>query len=189
MTVDKYRVEIPCEAMYIQKVLLGDYSKDVADILFDSYCTTAYNTSFTATDTFLVVDNPGAGREVTFGGLRWEIQDNHIVFSGMYDKQKVTVQYLGVEKDQDGLPKVGENHTEAIVAYIMYRYAQRSRFTPNKMDLGDLQMLKRDWGVLASEARAMDDQPSESDHNEMVALLHNSFSGFGFDVNMHNREY
>ncbi len=188
LTVDKYRAELPCEAMYVQKVLLGDFGKDAID-LFDYYCNPNYNAVFTASDTFLVVDNPGASKEVIVGRLKWEVQDNHIILSGNYDKQKITVQILGIDKDEDGLPKVCENHVEAIVAHIQYRYALRSRFTPNKMDMGDVQTLLRNWGSLAAEARAMDDQPSESDHKEMVRLLHNSFSGYGFEVNMHNRQY
>lgn len=186
--VDKYRAELPCEAMYVQRVLLGNHSKNTFD-LFELYCTTTGFTTFTQTDTFLVVDNPGQGTDVAVGNLKWEVQDNHIILSNNFDKQYLTVQYLGLCMDEDGFPKVCENHVEAIVEYIMYRFAKRSRFSPNKMDLGDVVDMRRQWGILAAEARAMDAEISESDQMEIAQLVNDPISGgVGVEVDVHNRD-
>lgn len=190
LTVDKYRAELPCEAMYVQRVLLGDYGCDTFD-LFDVWCGTIKQPLFfTQQDSFLVIDNPGDGQAFTLGGLKWEVQDNHIILTQNYDKQKITIQYVGLCKDEDGFPKVCENHIEAIVAFIMYRFAQRSRFTPNRMDFGDVADLKRDWATLAREARAMDDQFTESQRQEILSILHDPMSGVPINNRwgLYNRE-
>lgn len=187
LTVDKYRAELPCDARHAQRVILGDYGCDAYD-LFDYICTVNNTISFSATDTFLVVDNPGAGREIMMGPLKWQVQNNHIILNSNYDKQKITVQYLGLEKDQEGFPLVCENHIEAIIEYIMYRYAKRSRFTMNKMDIGDVQIMERNWGRLAAEARAMDDDISESDRDAIAMLLNDPISGgYGMAVGQYDR--
>lgn len=179
LTVDKYRAELPCEAMYAQRVLLGDYGCDVFD-LFNTWCLGVTKpVTFALTDSFLVISNPGETSPFMLSGMTWEIQDNFIVLSQNYDREKITVQYLGLAKDEDGFPKICENHVEAIIAYIMFRYATRSRFTQNKMDLGDSLEFKRQWGTLAREARAMDDQFTESQRAAILDILHDPMSGPG----------
>lgn len=187
LTVDKYRTEMPCEAQYVQRVLLGDFGCNSYD-LFDYICQGNKSISFKQTDTFLVVDNPGQGRDVMISPIKWEVQDNHIIFNQNYDKQKVTVQYLGLQTDAEGFPLVCENHIEAIIEYIMYRYAKRSRFTANKMDASDVDRFLRLWSTLAAEARAVDAEISESDRDSIVAMLNDPISGgYGMEVNMYNR--
>lgn len=187
LTVDKYRAELPCEAQFVQRVLLGDYGCDCAN-LFD-LCrtflpTVAWGTS--ADSTFLCIDKPDGCTSISPSGIRFEVQDNHIVLNSNYDKKYLTVQYLGLETDLDGMPKVGENHLEAIVAYIMYRYAQRSRFTQVKMDLGDIQLLDKKWNNLCADARAQDAELSESDRSEIVGMMWDPLIGYGLSLNMHN---
>ncbi len=188
LIVDKYRAELPCDARYAQRVLLGDFGCNAFD-LFDYICDS--NTSavtFSKTDTFLIIDNPGQSPEVMISPIKWEVQNNHIILNANYDKQKITVQYLGLEKDEDGFPLICENHIEAIVAYIMYSYAKRSRFTANKMDANDMLHFEKLWGTLAAEARAMDSDISESDRHSIAMLLNDPISGgYGMEVNMHNR--
>lgn len=181
LVVDKYRAEIPCDATNIQRVLIGDYESQFVD-LFNVVLTGVGAYTFKQHDTFLVVDNPGAGKTVQLAAFQWEVQDNHVVLNANYDKQKITIQYLGFDIDTDGFPFVCENHIEAIIEYIMYRYAKRSRFSPTKMDMGDVADLRRQWGILAAEARAVDNEISEGDRNEMLSTLHDPFSGYGMDI-------
>jgi hypothetical protein len=187
LTVDKYRAELPCGAKYVQRVLLGDYGCNCYD-LFDYLCQFSRSISFKQTDTFLVVDNPGGGRDVSICPVSWDVQDNHIILNGNYDKQKITIQYLGLQTDEEGFPLVCENHVEAIIEYIMYRYAKRSRFTANKMDASDVNTFMKLWGTLAAEARAVDEELSESDRDAVSRMLNDPISGgYGMEVNMHNR--
>lgn len=187
LTVDKYRAELPCGSKYVQRVLLGDYGCNCYD-LFDYVCQINRKVNFKQTDTFLVVDNPGNDRDVQVCPLSWNVQDDHIILTGNYDKQKITIQYLGLQYDQDGFPLVCENHVEAIIEYIMYRYAKRSRFTANKMDSSDVDRHMRLWGTLAAEARATDEELSESDRDAISMMLNDPISGgYGMEVNMYNR--
>lgn len=192
LKVNRFRAELPCEAMYAQRVLLGDYSK--FPDLFNMECLGVPKPNIIIDpmiSTFLVIDNPlmPGGRELTPYELKWQVQDNHIVLNQDYHDKIITVQYLGLELDVDGLPRVDENHMEAIIAHIKWKYAGRSRFSPVKMELGDVAMLRGEWATLCAEARAMDDIVSESDHDDCVRLLHDAFSGFGFEVGMHNRKW
>lgn len=185
--VCKFRAELPCDAMYVQRVLLGDYGKDSAD-LFNYVCSVARAINVTQTDTFLVIDKPENSRDVLLSPIRWEVQDNHIVLNENYDDQYLTIQYIGLQTDLDGFPMVLENHTEAIVNYILYRFARRSRFSrEQKMELGDVKMLKDEWEASMLDARADDSATSESDRQAIVALLHDPLSGIGMEVGMHNR--
>lgn len=188
--VNKWRACLPLEAQYVQRVFLGNFGKDsnIFD-LFNVTCNDIGKTiSFTQTDTFLVVDRPQGMQDIIVGPMQWEVQDNDIVFSDNFDGQIITAQCLSLQMDEEGFPMVCENHLEAITEYIMYRYAKRSRFSPNKMELGDVFDLRKQWGILAAEARAVDSEMSEADRDEIKALLHDPISGYGLQLGMHNRD-
>lgn len=188
ITVSKFRAELPCDAVYVQRVLLGDYGCDSAD-LFNYVCTITRAINVSQTDTFLIIDKPEDASEVLVSPIKWEIQNNCIVLNDNYDNQKITVQYLGLEIDNDGFPMVLEGHVDAIVEYIMYRFARRSRFSrEQKMELGDVRDLKLSWNELMLEARADDAILSESDRQEIVAMLHDPLSGIGLEVGMNDRD-
>lgn len=187
LTVDKYRAELPCEAIAVQRVLLGDYGCDVYD-LFNQTVTVQKALSLTNESTFLVIDAEPGNTNIEVGFIKWEIQDNHIILNADYDAQKLTIQYLGLETDEDGFPKVIEGHQEAIIEYIMYRYAKRSRFGPGpKMDFQEVEMFKREWSNLCADARAEDARLSESEHMEIVSMISDPLIGYGLEVGMSNR--
>jgi hypothetical protein len=181
--VDKYRAELPCDAKFVQRIVLGDHECKTYD-LYNTICgmTQQLNFQEDSNTGFVVVDKPDGQIDLQFGHFKWEVQDNHIILSADYDKQYITVQYLGLQEDSEGLPMVMENHIEAIVDFIMLRVAKRSRFSPQKMDLGDVQMLERSFRDNASAARSDDAEISEADRDEIVAMITDPLSGYGMQV-------
>jgi len=136
---------------------------------------------------FLVVDVPETGGSTRIGiGPRYEVQDNCIVFKSDFNGDDITVEYLGLVEDDDGFVMVGENHIEAIVAYIMFKYAARSRFSPDKMTVQDRQLLLLEYENLVTGARADDSELTESERQEIVNMLHDPFSGYGLETGMFN---
>lgn len=179
--------ELPCETNTVQSVILGDYGNSCTE-LFDRCYNSALSLAANATDTFLVIDKPDPNVKFTIGGLKYEIQDNTIVLSSqMYHGKKITTQILCMETDSDGFPKIIEGHVEACVEYAMWRFAKRSLFSPNRMDLGTIDRFKIDWEQAARAARAEDGKISQETRDEIVAMLHNPWSGFGLEAHMYGR--
>ena len=181
------RVKLPDSASYVQRVILGDYGCECDD-LFYLTCSNGLTGASSASQGFLIIDAGSENQKALGSGVNWQVQDNHIVLTSSHDGEKVTVQYLGLEEDADGFPRVSENHIEAIIEYIMYRYAKRSRFTNKKMERTEVQDYWHEWMRLASHSRAADDEISESDRREIVSLLHDPLSGFGMEVGMHDAD-
>lgn len=193
--------ELPCEASFVQGVLLGDFGCDCGDLF--SMCFNSFGIVGAATtDTFLIIDRPDTNQQVSILGIKWEVQNNKLIFKQNLNAlnvnstttvpqittpQKVTIQYLGIETDKDGFPMVVEGHQEAIAAYIGYMFCKRSRFSPVKMDHGDLQWHWREWMRLASEARASDAELSDTDRQEIAAMISDPYIGRGMEVGMHGR--
>lgn len=181
LTIKGCTAELPCDATFVQRVLLGDFGCDCDDLFSTILNLGSATISANTQDSFIVVNAPSDDIPTSFAysGIRWEVQQNKLVFSSNREGQKVTIQYLGFETDEDGLPKVGENHIEAIVEYIMYKYSIRSRFSPIKMDHSDVQMHWREWMRLCSHARADDAELSETDRMQIVAMIHDPWIGYG----------
>lgn len=180
-------VKLPIDAMRVQYVLMGDHGCECTDLIssvsrWASSSVSVANTTVSQNEVFLVIDKA----DDSFGcsGIYYEIQDNSLVFRNNYEEQQVTIQYLGLNEDCDGFLMVGENHIDAINYYIKYRYATRSRFSPVKMELGDVMYFKKEWERLCKEARADDAIPSEPERAAIVAMLHDPYVGWGLNVGM-----
>lgn len=188
LTIKGCTTELPCEASFVQRVLLGDFGCDCED-LFGRILNLSPSVISDNTQSGFIVLNVENNDLPTcsFSGIRWEVQQNKLVFDSNRDGEKITIQYLGFEVDADGLPMVGENHVEAIVEYIMYKYCTRSRFSPIKMDHTDVQMHWKEWHRLCSHARAEDAQLSETDRLQIVAMIHDPYVGYGLEVGMYGR--
>jgi hypothetical protein len=190
LTIENCRAKLPCDAMAVQIVIGGDQGCDCGDLF--SRCSVLSNNSvaltsistFSNTNSFLVVDSTFGLNDLRFTSTGWDIQNDYLVFKSNLDGEKVTIQYLGLEVDCDGFPLICENHLEAITEYIMYKYCMRSRFSANKIDLGDAKLHFAEWNRLCSHSRAMDNEISESDKNEIAALLNNPLSGWGLTLGM-----
>lgn len=172
--------ELPCDAAFMKVAVLGDHGCECGELM-SSLCSWASTISVASTETFLIIDKPDTDG-YCLGGIMWSIQDNSILFNKNLDGQKVTVEYLGLEEDCDGFVMINENHKEAIIEYIMWKFATRSRFSNLKMDHTDIRTHKMEYFRLASDARATDAMLTESERREIVGLLHDPLSGFGLDV-------
>lgn len=186
------RAKLPCDAMAVQIVVGGDQGCDCADLfascnlLANNSVPLTYVSTFSNTNSFLVIDSTFGLNDLRFTTTGWNIQNDYLVFRQNIDGQKVTIQYLGLETDCDGFPLICENHLEAITEYIMYKYCIRSSFATQaaRMGANDTQWHFREWNRLCSHARAMDNDLSQSDKNEIVAMLHNPLSGWGLTLGM-----
>ncbi len=176
--------KLPCNAAYIKTVVLGDLGCECGELI-NSLIGWASSINVSNTETFLIIDKPDSNQNMfNLCGAKWEVQGNNIIFSSNLDGQKVTIEYLGLEEDCDGFVMINENHVPAIISYIMWKFCVRSRFSPNKMELGDTVMHQKEYNRLVSDARAIDCQLTDSERQQCVALLHDSHSGFGLEVGM-----
>jgi len=178
---------LPCDASFVQGMIIGDHGCDCGD-LFERCFSTLTNYRQESVATFLVVDLPVSGQVVTLSDLKWEIQQGKMVLKNNHDGEKMTIQYLGFDTDEDGFPKVMENHVPAIVEYIMYKVAVRSRFSPQKMDHTDIRFHWLEWMRSASHARSEDAKLTESDRADIIAMIHDPFIGYGLETGMYNRD-
>lgn len=177
------RAELPCDAAFVQLVILGEYGCECTD-LFDLCISNSAILGAASTDTFLIIDSALSTQTASLALMKWEVQGNNIVFRGDHDGELCTVQYLGFKKDEHGFPMVLENHVGALVEYIMFKYCVRSKFSPVKMTDSDRMFHWREWMRQASQSRAEDAELSDSDRQEIIAMIHNPFGGYGMDVGM-----
>ena len=180
--------ELPCDAKYLQRAIMGDRGCDCTD-LYNSVCGNLLSNvnvtsgSFDSTS-FLVVDLPASATAesgtFSFGFVGYDIQDNKIIFKQNLDGQKVTIQYLGLKCDCDGIPLVGENHLEALAEYCMYKFRRRN--PKSGIQLGMIRDHKQAWEQLAARARGDDAEVNDSDQKRIVALLHDPYAGKGLPL-------
>lgn len=179
--------ELPCDARYIQRAILGDLGCDCAD-LFALTCSlipmssTVLNAS-PSLNSFLIVDMGTGYREIT-GSIPHVVQDNKIILNQNLDGQKLTIQYLAYSTDCDGFMEIGENHVDAIKWYIVWLYWYRKR-NLSPMEQGKMNTAQREWHRECAHARATDGELTESERNEMVKILHDPLAGPGLDLGMH----
>lgn len=180
--------ELPCDAVYLQRAIMGDRGCDCTD-LFNNVCGNLMsNVGVSAgsidSTSFLVVDLPSSATTTSgtfsFGFMGYDIQDNKIVFKQNLDGQKVTIQYLGLEVDCDGIPLVGANHLEALGEYCMYKFKKRK--IRSGIDLGLMREYKAEWERLAARSRGDDGEVNDSDFKRIVALLHDPYAGKGLPL-------
>jgi hypothetical protein len=183
--------ELPCDCVYLQIGIMGDLGDCCTDI-FDRTCGsllrgTSMDATFANTGGFLVVDIGTFATDQTinpaFGFVQYEVQDNKIIFLNNYDGQSITIQYLGMEVDCDGIPLIGENHIEAIGQYCMWKF--RMRRVRSGIDIGLYRDHKAEWERLCANARAEDAIPSDSDYRMITELVNDPHAGKSLWLGMH----
>lgn len=177
--------ELPCGAVSVKAVMLGDFGTNCGTQFSNYYSSIrapVVNTIEQNTAMLTVDVNSG---NCSSSSTNWTIQDNHIVFdSGTLDGSKITIQYIGFDLDETGLPMVSENAAPAIIEYIMWKYCIRSRFGKEKMDLADIQMHEREYHRLCSDARAIDGQLSEQEYYQVAAMINDPLVGWGLGITL-----
>jgi len=177
-------IKLPDDAMMLKAVIAGDCGCDCGELVESTLSYAYANTTYDSTQVFLSIDVPEGGMPL-FSSVRYSIHNNSIYFNQNVNGQTFTIQYMAARFDCDKELLISENHVEAIVRYLQYKTASRSRFSPNKMELGEVLTLERSWNQLRDGARADDAIINPSDRSDIVAMLHDPLIGHGLMLNMH----
>jgi hypothetical protein len=175
LDVCQCRATLPCEAKAVLATMLGDHGCD-CDLKFNQV-QLAINTSqlpFNLTYEFNI-GGPACRRD-----LSWKIQNNELVFDENYHNQKVTVQLLIQEVDEEGWMLINENHVRAISSYIEYMYMKRSRHKIGGRNYGrnEIDGQFKIWSRLAAHCNADDGKPSPEEEAQMIAMWSDPLSGY-----------
>lgn len=186
LDVNNCRAELPCGAVSVLAILMGDHGCDCGTTFINIY--QSYVTSPLSMDINLGFGlNPGG----CFVRSQFEIQGNCIVFKGNFDGQKITIQYLGYELDKQGLPLINEEHVDAVAQYIEYKFALRSRYKARefRMDEGAIRSLQMEWSRKCRNARAESAAPDISEMEEITRMMNDPESGIGMAMWCYNAPY
>lgn len=180
------KAELPCNAEVLEIALLGEHDCSCNN-LRDNL---SGGTIVGEQSGFLIVDVGSISGGGSYGCLMYEIQGNHIVFYQNLDGKKITIQYLGMEMDDEGFPLVSENHSRAIMQYILWRYGVRSRYSANPLSAQQTQMDMAEWSRLCRNARAKDNEMSPAEMEVASQLLNNNpLSGYGLNIGMRTKAW
>lgn len=175
--------KLPADAEVVQRAVLGQI--DTVD-LFNSICTQIPMSSATinasALGTFLIVDM-GSGFTSILGSIPHVIQDNKIILNQDMDGKYLTIQYLGHCCDEEGFLKISQNHVAALMWFIIWRYYFRMR-RKNSLEYGQMNKAQEEWHRECANARAKDGVPTESEREEMAAMLCDPYIGNSVNVGM-----
>lgn len=182
LTITDCIAPIPNDAVKIEIAVMGDLGENCNNILAQ-VCSGITNnvTNVNSNGLFLVVDinsTDSGNAYPAFGYVQYTIQNNKILFDQSYCDQQVTIQYLALKKDCDGFIEVGQNHIEAITWYIIFRYLFR-KSTASYIERDKMMLAKQEWERTCANSRAVDADPTFSEHRDMVRLFHDPYSGIG----------
>jgi hypothetical protein len=187
ITIKGCVAELPDDAKVLELALLGDYGCDCGD-LFTKFCGSALNAQVTTgninSTSFLVVDLPSSATSengyIGWGMVNYVVSNNKIILDRNYDGQKLTIQYLGMSIDCNGIPEVGENHLIALEEYCLWQYKRRN--VRSGIDIGVNRDHERLWNQYCASARADDAQPSAAEQELAAKMINNPFSGRGLKL-------
>lgn len=183
LTVCGCIAQLPDRARIVRAVVPGDCGCDCGDLIENLILRAGSTTGFTPGQVFLSIDVPDNGTSL-YSPLKYNIVDNQIVFNQSLDGEKVTVQVRALKENCDGELMVSENHEEAIGKYLEWKYANRSQYSPNKMERSVIRGLKMEWEQMRDTARADDAKLSPSERSDIVDMIHDPYIGHGMEVGM-----
>lgn len=172
---------LPCDAMILERAIMGDFGCDCESLFNECFSSGRIEVDQSNGDLsgFLIVDLAATSQNPqVYGLVKYTIQDNKIIFNNNYDGQKVTIQYVGVKTDCNGLVMISENSVEAITTYIKYMHFTRKK-RKSGAELQEMQFWYREWNRCCSDARAEDATLNESDRFAMADMLNNPYAGIG----------
>lgn len=180
--------ELPCDAMSLQLAIMGSQGCNCDD-LYNQFTCGAYTPAVAGQIigvnnlSFLVVDTVQAGQATAWTNfVDYEIQDNKIIFKNNYDGYQVTIQYLGLQTDCEGILMIGQNHVDAIGWYCKWKFYDRN--VRSGIDLGKSRDAKMEWERQCLSARAKDAQESftESERARVVEMNHDALIGYSLPL-------
>jgi hypothetical protein len=177
---------LPPDARYVQLAILGDLGEGCDD-LYSRTCSlipmeSATINASTSVSSLLVVDM-GVGFTEFLGSIPHTVMNNQIILNRNLDGKKLTIQYLGYKTDPNGFMMVGENHIQAIMWFIIWRYYFRLK-RKSPFDYGQMNKAEQEWHRECANARALDNEISDTDREEINRMLNDPFLGRGLEVTM-----
>ena len=112
--------------------------------------------------------------------IMWTIQDNQLVFGANLEGQEITVIYLKIQSDPQGIPLIDEEQVEAIAKFIEWKLAEKEnslRFRKGQLRQNDMyyaKNLKKEYQVLVSKSRAT---TTPSEHYQVALMLNCPWTG------------
>jgi hypothetical protein len=171
-------VELPCEVVAVNAVLIGDHGCNCGMTFRNVYTTLNSQSRTSSVFGFLVID----GGQVSMNtNISWTISDNHLVFSSSYPTGKITIETLSRRVDAIGWPLINENHVYPIAEFISWMYMKMARhkvggYNYSRTEIQDQFMT---WSRMAAHAHAQDGEPGPAQIASMVSLYNDPLSGLG----------
>lgn len=112
--------------------------------------------------------------------IMWTIQDNQLVFGANLEGQEITVIYLKIQSDPQGIPLIDEEQVEAIAKFIEWKLTEKEnslRFRKGQLRQNDMyyaKNLKKEYQVLVSKSRAT---TTPSEHYQVALMLNCPWTG------------
>ena len=180
--------ELPCDAISVEGAILGCHETNCGQ-LFSNVFSTQFTTSHVVGNNFVIVDVGGSQDYLSCGIVPYTYQDNKLIFgNGCITATQITIKYLGTVNDCDGYPLVSENHIEAITEFISYKWLRRKR-KKSQADVREMELARMEWDRLCIHARALDNQLTDTDKEEIAQMLHDAYSGRGLWQGMKTIQY
>lgn len=193
LTITGCMAQLPCGVVILQRAIMGDHGCDCESLFgrcFGAGSSFFANTGSGAASGFLIVDVFSGNDTIDpIGFVDYQIQNNSIVFNRDMDGQKITIQYIGYEEDENGFVMISENHSRAITEYILWKYGVRSEYAQKQLSPVSTREHQREWNRLCRHARAQDSILTEVDREQIACVLNDPYAGRGLWVNMYPTGY
>lgn len=174
---------LPEDAVKVEHAIFGDHEDNCGD-MFNTIFTNPTMINATGDNTFLVVDAGGSNfNNPVCGIVPYGYQDNKLIFDIKPNQDKVTIQYIGYKTDCDGFVEIGENHKDAIVSYILYKWLARKR-KKSSQEMNEMRWYANEWDKHCAHARALDSELTETEREEIAQMFHDPYAGRGLYVGM-----
>ena len=179
--------QLPDDVSKVKGAVLGEHDPNCGSLFSNQLFTDS--SLATSGGQFIVIDAGSINETTNCGTVPYEIQDNKLVFNQDITTDKITIMYEGYATDCDGFVKIGENHVEAISEYIQYKYYKRKRKKSNA-DINSMSMAYKEWDRLCAHARALDNELTDTEREEIAQLYNDPYAGRGLYKGMRtNNEY
>lgn len=187
LDVDGCCVNIPCEAVAIDGLLLGDHGCECDTIFSSIYGSSGTNGSSVSSYGFIVVDGGGTCMNTS---AAYDIYNNQIHFKKKFHG-KITVRFFVQEVDSEGWMLINENHVYALAAFIEWMWMQRAKHKVGgvKYTRGEIQDQFMLWSRLAASAAVEDVRPTKQEEENIARAFNDPTSGYGSALWLYRNSY
>lgn len=162
LVLSSYRAKLPSDFYELVAIKVGNDYYNMLNEGFSMYNKAGTNMAKTGNsfDDSVIgyyngeINNPGGSGKTGFN-----IVNGYLQFKSK-ETGKIGIAYMGVPIGDDGYPLIREGHQPAIVAYLMWKYYV-PQWLDGRMPTDRYQLLEKRWKELCSQARGVDNLPSE----------------------------